>query len=111
MLLRIAPRPLSTLDRSLPKARGFFEALSRATTTSPTLSTPPTIPIAARLTQSLERWRQIGGAELIERGIEPEWKDPRSPSRLESERQPHLYAPQRFEMPHYLQLLQEELQE
>jgi hypothetical protein len=63
------------------------------------------------LRRAIEEWRRIGAAELIEEGIKPEWKDDRSPFRLESEKKPHQYLPKERELPAYQELLREELME
>jgi hypothetical protein len=80
---------------------------SRTPTTS---QTPPT-PIAGRLRRSIEEWRLINAAELVEEGIQPEWKDSDAPLRLERERYPHQYQPRGPQRAAYQMLLSEELKE
>jgi ribonuclease HI len=59
----------------------------------------------------MAEWRRIGAAELIEEGIRPEWRDARSPLRLESQKRQHQYLPGDRERTAYQQLLEEELRE
>jgi ribonuclease HI len=67
--------------------------------------------IANKLLQARAAWREIGGEDLLLRGIEAEWKDGGSEQRLQQRQRVAPYRPSRALAAEFEALLEEEIRE